>query len=253
MASKIQQIMELVPRDSVLFGQWLSNQGLDARQQYAYMKSGWLVRITKGVYKMHGATPTMMAVVSSYNTQLDKHCIVGAFTALQLRGYAHFLPMGKPKAYLFTDRKNKLPSWIVNSDWDMSVKYMTTSFLGNGLLGVEPMTLEQHELLVSSPERSILECLNLPDAASSLLDTYYVMEGLTTLRPKLVQELLESCTSLKVKRLFLYLAEKANHPWCKALNLDRISLGTSRLMISPTGKYINKYHMTIPKELAEYE
>ena len=105
----------------------------------------------------------------------------------------------------------------------------------------------------SSPERAILDCLNLPDANSSLLDIYYIMEGLTTLRPKLVQALLESCTSLKVKRLFLYMAEKANHSWFKALDLDRVILGTSRLMISPTEKYISKYNMTIPKELAEYE
>ena len=49
------------------------------------------------------------------------------------------------------------------------------------------------------------------------------------------------------------MAEKANHPWYKALDSDRVSLGTSRLMISPTGKYISKYNMTIPKELAEYE
>ncbi|MBR4793885.1 MAG: type IV toxin-antitoxin system AbiEi family antitoxin [Bacteroidaceae bacterium] len=254
MATKIQQIMELVPRDSVLFGPWLSSYGLDARSQYAYMKSGWLARITKGAYMMQGATPSLMAIISSYNTQLGKHCIVGAFTALQLRGYAHYLPMGKPQAYLFTDRKNKLPSWIVNGDWDMSVKYMTTSFLGEGLLGVESMTFEQHDLLVSSPERAILECLNLPNSSSSsLLDIYYVMEGLTTLRPKLVQALLESCTSRKVKRIFLYMAEKANHPWYKALDLDRVSLGTSRLMVTPTGKYISKYNMTIPKELAEYE
>lgn len=253
MASKIQQIMELVPHDSVLLGSWLSDHGLNAQSQYAYMKSGWLTRITKGVYKMKGATPSLMAIISSYNTQLDKHCIVGAFTALQLRGYAHYLPMGKPKAYLFADRKNKLPSWIVNGDWDMSVRYMTTSFLGEGLLGVESMTIEQFDLLVSSPERAILECLYLPESASSLLDVYYIMEGLTTLRPKLVQTLLESCTSLKVKRLFLYMAEKANHPWYKTLDLARVSLGTSRLMISPTGKYISKYNMTIPKELAEYE
>ena len=253
MATKIQHIVGSAPNESVLFGAWLSEHGLDARSQYSYMKSGWLDRISKGVYRMQGVTPTLMGIISSYNTQLGKHCIVGAFTALQLRGYAHYLPMGKPKAYLFTDRKNKLPSWIVNGDWDMSVKYMTTSFLGDGLLGVESMTIEQYDLLVSSPERAILECLHLPEAASSLLDTYYIMEGLTTLRPKLVQTLLESCTSLKVKRLFLYMAEKANHPWYKTLDLDHVSLGSSRLMVSPTGKYVSKYNMTIPKELAEYE
>ena len=130
---------------------------------------------------------------------------------------------------------------------------MTTSFLGVELLGVENMTINQHELLVSSPERAMLECLNLPDASSSLLDIYYVMEGLTTLRPKLVQTLLEACTSQKVKRLFLYMAEKAGHSWYKALKQENINLGTSRFMITPTGKYINKYNMTISKELAEYE
>ena len=135
----------------------------------------------------------------------------------------------------------------------MTIKYMTTSFLGDELLGVETMTINQHELLVSSPERAILECLNLPDASSSLLDIYYIMEGLTTLRPKMVQTLLEACTSQKVKRLFLYMAEKAGHTWYKALKLENINLGTSRFMITPIGKYINKYNMTISKELAEYE
>ena len=47
MATKIQQILETTPNESVLFGSWLSSQGLDARGQYAYMKSGWLDRISK--------------------------------------------------------------------------------------------------------------------------------------------------------------------------------------------------------------
>ena len=225
MATKIQQILETTPNESVLFGSWLSSQGLDARGQYAYMKSGWLDRISKGVYKIHGTEPSLFAAVSSYN----------------------------PTAYLFTDKSNKLPSWVLKEEWDMTIKYMTTSFLGEELLGVETMTINQHELLVSSPERAILECLNLPDASSSLLDIYYIMEGLTTLRPKLVQTLLEACTSQKVKRLFLYMAEKAGHAWFKALKLESINLGISRFMITSTGKYINKYNMTISKELAEYE
>ena len=78
-------------------------------------------------------------------------------------------------AYLFTDKSNKLPSWLLKEEWDMTIKYMTTSFLGDELLGVETMTSNQHDLLVSSPERAMLECLNLPDASSSLLDIYYIL------------------------------------------------------------------------------
>lgn len=36
MVTKIQQILESISRNSVLFGSWFSNQGLDARGQYAY-------------------------------------------------------------------------------------------------------------------------------------------------------------------------------------------------------------------------
>lgn len=253
MATKIQRIIEANPNTTIAFGDWLSGQGLDRKDQYAYTKSGWLLRLSKGVYKIQGTTPTLLQTVSAYNSQLSKNCIVGAYTALELRGYSHYLSMGKPQAFLFTGHSDRLPSWLLQKEWDMSIKYMKTSFLGDDHKGVETMQVDGGQLFVSSPERAILECLNLPEAASSLLDIYYIMESLTTLRPKLVQTLLESCTSQKVKRLFVYMAEKAGHPWFKALKIDAISLGTSRYMAVPTGKYIAKYNMTIPKELAEYE
>ncbi len=253
MATKIQQILESYPDSKILFGEWLTEQGLDSKGQYAYMKRGWLSRLSKGVYVLQGTLPTLFNALSAYNVQLSKHCIVGAYSALDLRGYSHYLSMGKPKAFLFTAKEDKLPSWLLQKEWDMTIKYMTTSFLGADLKGVEPMTVNGYQLLVSSPERAILECLNLPEAASSLLDIYYIMESLTTLRPNLLQSLLETCTSQKVRRLFVYMVEKAGHPWFKALNLDSITLGTSRYMIVPIGKYISKYNMTIPKELAEYE
>ncbi len=253
MATKIQQIIATDPHITLLFGDWLSRHGLDAKEQYAYMKRGWLVRISKGVYALRGKTPTLMNAIAAYNHQLDKHCVVGAYTALEYRGYSHYLSLGKPAAYLFTDRFNRLPAWITLREWDMTVRYMTTSFLGDDLNGVEEIVIGDDALMLSSPERAFLECLNLPDAAASLLDLYYIIEGLTTLRPRLMQQLLEACTSQKVKRLFLYMAEKAAHPWFKALRPDLIETGASRLMVSPTGKYVSKYNMTIPKELADYE
>ena len=85
------------------------------------------------------------------------------------------------------------------------------------------------------------------------MDTYYVMEMLTTLRPKLLQQLLESCTSIKVKRLFLYMAEKAGHSWFKVVDVSTISLGSGQRVLANGGKYISKYNITIPHELAEYE
>ena len=161
--------------------------------------------------------------------------------------------MGKQVAYLITDNAHKLPEWLVQGEWDRKVVYQTTSFLGEDNLGVETMTVEGRPLLVSSPERAMMEWLNQPDSAASLLDIYYVMEMLTTLRPRLVQQLLDRSKSVKANRLFLYMAEKAHHQWVKALEPEKVDMGSGRRMIVPTGKYISKYNMTVPSELVEYE
>ena len=50
--------------------------------------------------------------------------------------------------------------------------------------------------------------------------------------PKNVQRgYLEECRSVKVKRLFLFMAEKARHAWFEALDLDRIDLGSGKRVI----------------------
>ena len=99
----------------------------------------------------------------------------------------------------------------------------------------------------------MLEWLNMPGIESTLLDVYYVMEMLSGLRPELVQELLERCSSVKVKRLFMYMAEKTKYAWVEDIDKTKIDFGSGRRMIVPKGKYIREYNMTIPTDLAEYE
>ena len=49
------------------------------------------------------------------------------------------------------------------------------------------------------------------------------------------------------------MAEKAGHYWFDMLNPDKINLGTSKQQLVENGIYINKYRITIPKELNDYE
>ena len=252
MATKIKKILDLVPRDSLLFSSWMARQGIDRKEQTLYVRSGWLERVAQGVYKIAGSSPTLYGAVASYNTQLGKHCHVGASSALDLRGFSHFVAMGKPLGFLFTDKDSRLPGWFEKTEWDMTVKYFTTSVFGSEK-GLETYDYNGSTLLISSPERAFMECLLLSPDQFSLLDSYYVMEMMTTLRPSLVQELLEECSSIKVKRLFLYMAEKAGHSWFRALDLSKINLGSGVRNISATGRFISKYQMIIPAELADYE
>ena len=99
----------------------------------------------------------------------------------------------------------------------------------------------------------MLECLFLMPKKQELIECYQLMEGLNNLRPNLVQNLLENCTSIKVKRLFLFLAERAGHSWVKHLNIDKIDLGSGKRSIVKNGVYNSKYKITLPKELVHGE
>ena len=69
-----------------------------------------------------------------------------------------------------------------------------------------------------------------------------------SLRPRMVQTLLESCGQIKVKRLFLYLGEKLGLPWFENLDLDRIDIGKGKRIVTLNGVLDKKYLITVPKE-----
>ena len=77
------------------------------------------------------------------------------------------------------------------------------------------------------------------------------MESLVTLRPEIVQKLLEICRFVKVKRLFMYMGEKHKHPWVEKLDRSRVDLGRGKRRIVSGGELDPKYQITVPKERRE--
>ena len=73
------------------------------------------------------------------------------------------------------------------------------------------------------------------------------MENLDRLRADVVQKLLEACLSIKVKRLFLYLAEKCNLSCFDSLDLDRLELGSGKQVIGGGGIYSAKWLLSLPR------
>ena len=78
-------------------------------------------------------------------------------------------------------------------------------------------------------------------------------EMLTTLRVNLLQELLEMSRSVKVNRLLLYFADKAQLPWFRRLDVSKINLGKGKRALANPGVYVEKYQITVPQELYDYE
>jgi len=53
---------------------------------------------------------------------------------------------------------------------------------------------------------------------------------------------------VKVKRLFLVLADHFRHPWRSSLELSRVDLGTGKRQITRGGRLHPKYQITLPTD-----
>jgi hypothetical protein len=54
---------------------------------------------------------------------------------------------------------------------------------------------------------------------------------------------------VKVKRLFLWFAERHHHAWLKSLDREGIDLGSGKRMIVRGGKLDTQYNITVPGTL----
>jgi Transcriptional regulator, AbiEi antitoxin, Type IV TA system len=168
---------------------------------------------------------------------------VGGKSALELQGLGHFVSAGSGDyLHLFRTSGQKLPSWFLRHDWNRRIAYkMPHLFAGDAELGLTTHSCSTFDIQISAPERAMLELLHLVPKEQSAEETALLMEGLGTLRPKFVQELLERCQSIKAKRLFLPLAERSNHSWVKRISLDKIDLGKGKRVVVPGGVLDPKY------------
>ena len=78
--------------------------------------------------------------------------------------------------------------------------------------------------MISSPERAIIEMIYRIPSHYSFQETAEIFTSLTTLRPELIEKLLENCTSIKAKRIFLFLAELNNHNWFSKISTSKINI-----------------------------
>ncbi|NEW84676.1 MAG: hypothetical protein GZ094_20235, partial [Mariniphaga sp.] len=158
--------------------------------------------------------------------------------------------IGAETAYLFSLLNTRLPAWFKQYSWNEVVKHVKTSFLPDGI-GMNEYQETQFPLIISSAEKAIFECLYLTPEKLDIMEVYQIMSGLVNLRPGLLQKLLDGCSSVKVKRLFLYMAKKANHQWFQFLDLSSINLGEGDRNIISNGAYDSEFRITISKELAQ--
>lgn len=248
--TKINRLLALGISKGLYFSSWLKKMGYSDQLIRQYRLSGWLSMLDKGVMYRTGSDLSAYSALTCYNTQCEKQFRIAAHSALELFGYNHYVPMGKPVTMVGHPKQN-IPNWMKSNLFDRSIKTFSTEIFTEPQ--ITNIDKEGLSLLTSTAEQAFLECLLLAPVNYSYMDLFYIMEQLTALRPEVVQHLLESVKSQRVKRMFLYMAEKANHYWFEMLESSKVDLGTSKLQLVKDGVYISKYKITIPRDLYEYE
>ena len=246
--NKINQILQDWPSNTVITTGWLKSKGIYRQLVDIYQKSGWIERIGPGAYKRKGDNLTWEGGVYALQSLQNLDIHVGGKTSLELQGKGHYLRLGKrKKVILWKKPEVRVPSWFINYDWNADIQIRSVTLFAMDSGTISPKTVDSITVKMSSAERAILEYLHDIPKYEGIDEANYIMEGLTTLRPSVLQKLLENCQSVKVTRLFMYLAEYHNHRWLRKLDPTSFNLGKGKRVIVKGGKLDKKYLITVPE------
>jgi hypothetical protein len=270
---KLNWLQRDLPEGLVVDAAWLEQRGVSRQLRRKYVMNGWLVSAARGVYRRPAPSDTTeplpwQQLVVSLGALLSLPVSVGARTALELQGFAHYLAAGGPReVHLYTQKD--MPGWVSHLRVDTRLVFHnatrllrsgeippydskaepTSPALGNAGLTLQPSGLKSWPLVVSAPERAILELLDEVPDHETFHQADVLMEGLRNLSPRRLHTLLTECKSVKVKRLFFWFAERHDHAWLQKLDRSGINLGKGKRMLVRGGKLDTKYNITVPENL----
>ena len=229
--------------------------GYSSALRSQYVRAGWLDSPARRVYRRSRGPLTWQQVVISLQVVLDLPLTVGGRTALEQQGYAHYLSASMRAVHLHGPVRP--PTWLVNLPLDVVFRWHNSLRLFPGDVGAPP---EPSPVMVradgltlpirySSKERAVLELLDELPEHESFHQADVLMEGMSDLSPRRLQTLLEACASVKVKRLFLFFADRHRHAWRSRLDMSRVSLGSGKRVLVKGGRLDPRYNITVPSDL----
>lgn len=255
--SNINHILQEWPYGTALPLSWLNARGLSGRDAAKHAQRGNLLRLGSGAYARPGDVLGWEGGV--YGLQYGETPPAlsfwpGGATALALAGYSHYLMLGRETLTLYGQPRVRLSKWFTDTDWDVQLEVSrATLFTGSQDRQFDTYTPAGRgfQIHISSPEMAVLEWLfSVSDEllfSDGLVDTF---GGLTNLRPRRLQGLLQACTSVRTKRAFLLLARYFKHGWYSRLDISPIDLGRGKRQLLKGGVLDREYQITVPPRFA---
>ena len=164
--------------------------------------------------------------------------VVGGATALEEQGRAPELPLsGRRSIQLYG--LDPLPSWMNRLGVSETFHRRSTAWLAAAagsraafLTTAAPWGDGFRTIRISTAERALFELLKDVPQGVSFERAERFLEGLSDLSPRRLELLLQRTPSVKVRRLFFWLAERQRHPWARRLRPEDFDLGRGKLALA---------------------
>lgn len=247
------QIFNQWPQGTVALTRWFDRAGIKPNSLSSYKRTGWIESIGSGAYKKAGDPVQWMGALFAVQRQLNYNVHVGALSALELHGSGHYLPVnGNSISILTNDRvKNALPDWFQYFSKDKFYFHTIQSNLFanalSDLTDYQP-AMSAYTVKISSKEQALLEMVSLVPQHIDADQAFKVFEHVSGIDPKKMSALLQACTSVKTKRLFMVMAKLTNNSWVKDLNTTGVDFGSGQRQLVKGGVLDKEYRITVPKE-----
>jgi hypothetical protein len=208
----------------------LAARGISADLAVHYVRSGWLVRLARGVFMRANDTLALQpSLVLLQGRLAGLH--VGGKSALDWHGVRHYLTQ-QPLLHLCGWESGRLPSWFTER---FPAEYHRKRLFDeelSALLHVGPFEQHSGAPMVSSPERALLEVLSDVGVRQPLQEARELAESSYSLRADVLRQLLQCCTSIKTVRLCLQFGTELALPWAAKLNPADLPTGSNRAWVS---------------------
>jgi hypothetical protein len=259
-----------LPEGVLVDAAWLKSHDYSRQLLNHYVRARWLEQPTRGVYRRPRSLLTWQQVVISIQAFLGYPLIAGGRTALELQGYAHYLSHETKQVHLYgpkrppgwlsklrlgvrfayhNDRKLFRSNLVVSQLQTLSEARKNSKQSVDGSLTELPWGQWEWPLILSTPERALLELLDDLPNRETFHQVDMLVQGMTNLSPRRLQKLLADCKNVKVKRLFFFFADRHQHAWLKRLKKEDFDLGKGKRMLVKGGKFDRAHQITVPADL----